>query len=413
MSSRLVIVGGGQVAAQIIASVQQFGGKHAITLVSDELHLPYQRPPLSKAFFDIGFDPERLLFRDTSFYSKAGVDLKLGVRATHIDRAKATLLLSDGCELPYDQLVIATGARARKLDLPGAKHANVLSLRSLNDAMQLAEFMRPKGRMVIIGGGYVGLELAASARKRDMHAVLLEVADRLLSRVASPFMSEAMARIHRGNGVEIRTGARVAGFYGTGRAELVRLVDGTEVPADVVLVGVGAEPNDQLALGAGLDISSGIDVDEVGRTTDPRIFAAGDCTCTFVPRLNARMRFESVPHAIEQAKAVAMALCDRTPQRLPPPWFWSEQYENKLQMIGVQTGYTKSVVREPPGAENRAFTEFYLQGDELISGASLNRPQDFMGLRKALVTGPVTVDIAKLANPNLPLADVLMRRVPA
>ncbi|MGB8423726.1 NAD(P)/FAD-dependent oxidoreductase [Paraburkholderia sp.] len=413
MVLKVLIIGGGQVAAQILSLLQLSNQRFDITLVSEECHLPYQRPPLSKSFFQPDFDRERLMFRDEVFYATMGVTLRLGVRATRIDRARSEVQLSSGELLTYDRLVLATGARARLLRLPGASFPNVCYLRSLDDAVKLSAYMRSNGRAVIIGGGYVGLELAASARKEGMEVVLLEAADRILGRVASSAVSDAIATVHRANGVDLRTSATVVRFDGAQAAESVVLQDGKRIAADLVVVGVGAVPNDELARDAGLEVDGGVIVDDAGCTSDPRIFAAGDCTCSFVSRLIRYVRYESVPHANEQAKTIAAMLCEKPPQGFPPPWFWSEQYDVRLQMVGLMEGYDTSVIRHDPMSDGVAFTEFYIQNQQMIAAASINCPKDFMVTRRALAVAPRPVDPSKLADLSVPLATTLAYQEPA
>ncbi|WP_438391886.1 NAD(P)/FAD-dependent oxidoreductase [Caballeronia sp. DA-9] len=409
--NRVVIIGGGQAAAQLIASLLATRQEFLITLFADEPHPPYQRPPLSKAFFSPGFDVQRLFFREESHYRESNVDLRLSTRVTAIDRERKEVVTEQGGRTAYDVLVIATGARARRLSIPGAELPGVMSLRSLPDAHAIAEQMLGKRRLVVVGGGYVGLEFAASARAAGLGVTVLETADRILARVASPAISAALTAIHRQAEVQIRTDVTVVGFEGQGAVNGVLCSDGSRVPADLVVVGIGAVPNDELGLTAGLVVDGGIVVDGFGRTSDASIFAAGDCTSTFDARIGRNIRFESVPRAMDQAKAIAEIIRGHEPTNLPPPWFWSDQHGHKLQMVGLLAGANSSSVRTVSDGSQVAFSEFYFQNDVLVAAASLNRPQEFMVARRAFAQPLFGIDRKALEDPGVPLANILTRRV--
>ncbi|MFP6559774.1 NAD(P)/FAD-dependent oxidoreductase [Paraburkholderia sp. B3] len=409
---RLVIVGGGQAAAQLVTSLRPVLTHFHVTLVAGEKHLPYQRPPLSKTFFEPGFECERLLFKDAAFYRDAGVTVLRGVKATDVDRHRALVTLDDSSALPYDYLVLATGAVARRLDLPGSTLDGILTLRSLDDARLLASHLHAGRTMVVIGGGYIGLEVAASSRRAGMNVTVLQSGSRVLDRVASPYVAKVLSDLHRERGVTIRTDVKVTGFVsdaGGNSVAGVQLADGKNISADVVVLGVGVDPKAGLARTAGLEIEHGaVVVDRVGRTSDPRIFAAGDCTCVEVPHLGRRVRLESVSNAVAQARAIAAFLAGQPLLPLAVPWFWSEQFDSKVQIAGLAAHYDETVLRDfgARGASSApAFVEFYLDRGKLVSGAALNRPADFMALRRYLdEVGPEgVVDPLKLADPSVPL----------
>ncbi|HSW18031.1 MAG TPA: FAD-dependent oxidoreductase, partial [Ramlibacter sp.] len=375
-----------------------------IHVVADEPHLPYQRPPLSKAFLTGDMEPERIYFRDAGYFDAAAVRVQTGRRALSIDRAAKQLELDDATALSYDVLVLATGARARQLKLPGIGFSGVHALRSLSDAIALRALLgsTPK-RLVIIGGGYIGLELAAAARKLGSSATVLEAADRVLARVASPLIAQELTDLHRRSGVEIRTQVQVCAIEGDGAVTAVACADGMRIPADIVIVGVGVIANDDLASAAGLATDSGIVVDAACRTSDPAVFAAGDCACVYDERLGRHVRLESVPNAIEQANIIAAQLCGDAAPRPAAAWFWSDQYDARLQMVGLATGYDRAVVRRYAG-DTLSLAEFYLCDGKLVAAAVINRPQDFMALRRALSAPAAPVDERALADATVPLA---------
>ncbi len=371
----VLIVGGGQAAAQVVVSLRQEGYAGRITLVSAEAALPYQRPPLSKAFFAGALPEERLQIRNAEFYQRAEVELRLGVAAKAIRPQERAVLLESGEMLSYHALVLATGSRARRLDIPGADHPRLLALRSLAEARVLRQHCRPGARLVLVGGGYIGLELAATARGLGMEVCLLEAAPQLLGRVAGAAVGEFYRGLHRAHGVDLRCGAGVARIEGAATRPCVVTREGERLEADLVIAGVGAVPEMRLAVGAGLDCGNGIAVDECGRTSIPGIYAAGDCTEQPSPLYGGRIRLESVPNAIEQGRAVAAAICGKPRPAAAVPWFWSDQYEVKLQTAGLQQGHDRQVLRGQPA--QRSFAVFYLQGERLLAVDAINRPAEF------------------------------------
>jgi 3-phenylpropionate/trans-cinnamate dioxygenase ferredoxin reductase subunit len=405
--NKLVVVGAGHSAGHLLAELQKRGYPGEITLIGAEAHLPYQRPPLSKAFLDAaGFDEARLHLRGASFYTDAGIKLKLNTSVASIDRASRTLLLADGGAEPYDHLVLATGARARELPAPGRHLKRIGTLRGLDDAKRLRAELADCRNMVIVGGGFIGLEIASTASKRGIHVTLLEGGPRLLSRNTSPFISGMLQRAHQDAGVDIRMQAQVQAFEGNETVEAVVCANGERFPADLVVIGIGSEPEIALAQAAGLEADrNGIVVDHHTRSSDPAIQAIGDCAAIRDSETGLLLRLESVQCALDQAVIAAALLCGDT---LPPktvPWFWSEQHQFKLQIAGLAAPDDLAVVRGVKDSD--AFSEFYVRNGQLVAIAALNRPADAAVVRKALSAGPVHPDLIKLADPAVALTEAL------
>ena len=338
------------------------------------------------------------------FYTDKNIDLRLeGDVATAIDRAKRTVTLSTGEALSYDKLVIATGARPRRLQVPGADLDGVFYLRSLADSRAIAARLGPGKRLAIIGGGYVGLEVAASATKLGCKVAVIEMLERLLARVAGTEIADFYADVHRAAGVDLHFGAMIEGFVGDGSVKAVRLTDGTEIPADAVVVGIGAIPNTELAAAAGLAVENGIVVDDCGRTSDPAIFAVGDATNHPNELLGKRLRLESVPAAMGQARAAASAILGTPKPFHEIPWFWSDQYDIKLQIVGISEIGDQVVLRGDPAS--RRFAAYYLRKGAIVAVNAVNSARDFMVGKKLILEGRVP-DVAKLANLDVPLAEV-------
>ena len=397
----LVIVGSGHAAGALATSLPPKAGFDTITMVSADPHLPYHRPPLSKTFLSEEMEQDRLFLRPASFYAEAGIELRLGVRADRIDRVAATVALSDGSAIGYDRLVLATGARVRRLAVPGAGLDGVFYLRSLDDARRLRSAMLPGRRLVVIGGGYVGLEVAASAVKRGLRVTVLEAGPRVLGRVASPWVAGFLTAAHRAAGVVVMTAVTVTAIEGHGTVAAVRCADDARIEADLVVVGIGVLPNVELADQAGLDVAGGFVVDGAGRTTDPAILAAGDCAALRGPSGTVPVRIESVQNAADQVRAIIAGLCGDPPCPRPVPWFWSDQYALKLQMAGLPTEYMGAAIR--PGPRPDGFSEFYMANGRLVAVTAVNRPQEFMLTRRALEAGPLDISPASLADPAQPL----------
>ncbi len=400
MPEHLIIVGAGQAAAQTIQSLRQGGFGGAITLVGAEPYLPYQRPPLSKKYLAGELPRERLLLRPESFYRDKDVAVELGTAAGSVDLSRRRIELADGRSLGYDRLLLATGSRVRRLELPGAQLAGVHYLRTLADVDGMAEDFRSGRRLVLIGAGYIGLEVAAVAKRHGLDVTVLEAADRVMGRVVCPPVSEFYRRYHTEAGVRILCNTAVAAFHGGARVEAVETADGARHACDFVIVGVGVVPNIELAAAAGLACDDGITVDEYARTGDPNVLAAGDCTNHPHPRLGYRIRLESVQNAIEQAKAAASNLTGTPRPYTEVPWFWSDQYELKLQIAGLSRGHDEVVIRGLP--EARSFSAFYLRQGRLIAVDAVNSPRDFMFGRKLIAAG-IRMRAPELEDPDTDL----------
>ncbi|HEY3655645.1 MAG TPA: FAD-dependent oxidoreductase [Steroidobacteraceae bacterium] len=402
MISTILIIGGGQAGAQAIDTLRREGFDGRLVLVSDEPQLPYQRPPLSKKFLCGEMAADRLLFRHQSFYDEHRVELKLGVRATGLDPAARRVVLSNGEEVAYDRLLLCLGAGSRLLTCPGADLPGVHYLRSIADVPKIQEGLKPGARAVIIGGGYIGLETAATARKMGCAVTVLEMADRVMNRVVASNVSEYFAHEHRTQGVKLVCNTRVVRLEGGSRVERVVCADGSTHEADLLVVGVGAIANMQLAGDAGLSCENGIVVDEYCRTSDPAIYAAGDCTYHPSPRFEMRVRLESVDNAFEQAKTAALNMLGRPTVHDRVPWFWSDQFDNKLLIVGLSQGHDQQVTRGDPAT--RSFTVCYLKGGELLAVEAINHSKDYMAARK-LIADRVRPDLDKLADPLVALKE--------
>lgn len=400
MANRVVIIGAGHAGGTAAALLRQYGHEGPILLAGEEPAAPYQRPPLSKAWLKGETDLEGLLLRPESFYAEHDIELRTGVTATAVDPAARTVSFADGTTEPYDALILATGSTARKLALPGADRPDLLELRTLADAEKLKAALGPGRRLAVVGGGYVGLEAAASARALGAEAVVIERMDRVLARVASRTLSDFFTRYHRDHGVEVLTSAEVTGFEDGG----VRLGDGRLIGADVILVGVGAQACGQLAASAGLACENGVVVDETARTSDPNIWAIGDVTFRPIPVHGGRRhRLESVPNALEQAKQAAAAIAGRPAPAPEVPWFWSDQYDVKLQIAGLPEGADRQVLRGDPAAA--AFAVFHLAVDRIVCVEAVNAPAEFMAGRQMIGRATV-VDAERLADMSVSMKAV-------
>lgn len=390
--TKVLIIGAGHAGGTAAALLRQYGHDGPIVLAGEEAAPPYQRPPLSKAWLKGEADLEALLLRPESFYTEQDIDLRTGVTATAIDPAGQTVTFADGTVEGYDALILATGSTARRLAIPGADRPDLLELRTLADAEKLKTALGPGRRLAVVGGGYVGLEAAASARALGAEAVVIERMDRVLARVASHTLSAFFTDYHRKHGVEILTSVEVAGFEDAG----VRLADGRLIEADAVLVGVGALASEGLARAAGLECLNGVVVDGEARTSDPAIWAIGDVTYRPVPVHGGAMhRLESVPNALEQAKQAASAIVGRPAPAAEVPWFWSDQYDLKLQIAGLPHDADRQVVRGDPATGT--FAVFHLAGDRIVCVEAVNAPAEFMAGR--MMIGKATpVDAEKLAD---------------
>jgi 3-phenylpropionate/trans-cinnamate dioxygenase ferredoxin reductase subunit len=380
---KILVIGAGHGAGQLLDSLRRAGCEDSLTLVGEESWLPYQRPPLSKKFLSGEMSQERLAFRPEDFYTRHQIDTRLSCRAVALDRDAARVELCTGELLPYDRLAIATGARVRKLAVPGATLDGVHYLRGIDDARRLREDWIDKQEVCVIGGGFIGLEVAASARALGKNVTVVEAMDRLMARAVSPDLSEFFLATHTARGVRVLLNAGVEELLGTEqRVDAVRLTDGREIAAEVVLVGIGVLPNQELAARAGLACDNGILVNEFTQTSDDRIVALGDCTNHPNALLGRRLRLESVHNAVEQARTAAANLMGQKLAYNQPPWFWSDQFEYKLQMVGLSEGFDQVVMRGEP--ETGKFSLFCFHGDQLLAVESVNSPGDHMVGRKLL-----------------------------
>lgn len=403
MDGRIVIIGAGQAGVQAAISLRGEGWTGPITLVGDEPHLPYQRPPLSKAYLSGELPLDRLVLRPEGFFAEQKIVTMLGVHVTEIDRAARTVALGNGALLPYDALILTTGTRARTLPLPGADLGDIFTLRTTADSEALGTRLTEGKRLAVIGAGYIGLEVAAVARKRGANVTVLEAAPRVMARTASPVVSRFYETEHRSHGVDIRLNQTVTGFAGeAGFVRAVQTAQG-EVAADLVLVGVGALPNEEIARAAGLPCDGGIEVDVHGRTADPAIWAAGDCTNHPCALAGRRLRLESVQNAIDQAKHVALALTGKAKDYAETPWFWSDQYDLKLQIAGLPEPDDDLVLRGDPAA--RKFAVFHARAGVVTAVEAVNAAPEYM-VAKKMIGERARLDAAKLSDTSVSIKDI-------
>ncbi|MEL7529227.1 MAG: FAD-dependent oxidoreductase [Pseudomonadota bacterium] len=382
MQEEIVIIGAGQAGSQLAHSLRQGGFEGPLRLIGDEPHPPYQRPPLSKKYLSGDVGAEGLWLRPPAFFETNKIDHIPNTKVIAIDRAAKRLDLANGDSLSYGKLALATGTNARSLPLPGADKKGVATLRSIADVDAIREGMKTSSHIAIIGAGYIGLEVAAVAKAMGKSVSVIEAQDRPMKRVVSQAVSDYFAKLHRDNGIDLRLETGVEGLEGEGAVSGVRLKDGDLVPAELVLIAVGAEPNDHLAAEAGLEVDNGILVDGSGQTSDPDIYAVGDCTRFYSNRYQRSVRMESVQNAIDQAKAAAQALLGEEVDYDPLPWFWSDQYDVKLQIAGLSEGYDDTVVVGSP--EDHKFFVAYLNGGKLIAVDSINFPRSHMLARRVI-----------------------------
>jgi 3-phenylpropionate/trans-cinnamate dioxygenase ferredoxin reductase component len=402
MAAGVVIVGGGQAGFQTASSLRSEGYEGPIRLIGEEPHIPYQRPPLSKAFVLGKQDQTRLVLRPEKYYTDHHIDLVTGERAVSIDTSGHSVTLASGAQAHYDNLVLALGARNRTLPIPGADLEGVRYLRTLSEAIELKQRTEAAENIVVIGGGFIGLELAASARTLGKTVTVLEAFPRLMARVVAPVVSEFFRSAHVARGVEVKINAQVQEIRGaSGKVESVSLAGGATVPADLVIVGIGVLPNLELACEAGLETAAGpphgITVDELLRTRDPRIFALGDCAEYHNNFAAARVRLESVQNAVDQAVCVARTIAGKPAPYSAAPWFWSDQFDLRLQMVGLPAGHDRIVLRGGPEAGK--FSVFYYNADRLCAVDSINSPIDHLAARKMIAAGtsPSPAQVADLS----------------
>ena len=379
MTQTFVIVGASHASVQAIDTLRREGHAGPIVLVGDEPFLPYNRPPLSKKYLAGELERDRLWLRSAQYYEQHGVETRLGVRVTAIDCGDRRLRLGDGGEIGYDKLLLCVGSRPRRLEVPGHDLAGIHCLRTIADVDAIRAGLAGARRLVVVGAGYIGLEAAACARQLGLEVTVLEMADRPMHRVVAPELSAFYVRRHEREGVRIECSTSVTAFAGDGRVRTVVCGD-HEFPAELVIVGVGILPDMTLAAAAGLRCDNGLWVDEQCRTSDPNVFAAGDCTNHPSVRYGRRVRLESVDNAVEQAKTAALNMCGKPARHAHVPWFWSDQYDVKLQIAGLSEGYDRTVVRGDP--DSGSFALYYLAKGELLAVDSVNSMRDFMTGKK-------------------------------
>ncbi len=403
-AAHVVILGAGHAGGTAAALLRQYGFEGPITLVGEEPIPPYQRPPLSKAWLKGEADADSLALKPLEFYAEHNIDFRASTTATSLDRAAKTVALSDGSQVSYDALIIATGARAIALPIPGAELAGVMFLRTAADAAHLKEAVGPGKRLAVVGGGYIGLEVAASGRALGAEVVVLERETRLLARVACETLSTFFKQVHEQHGVTFELGASVTGFVGKdGRVTGVTLADGRTIACDAVVVGVGAHPNDEIAKAAGLETARGVVVDLDARTSDPAIYAIGDVAHRPMPIYGRMFRMESVPNALEGAKQAASAIAGRPQPAGEVPWQWSDQYDLKLQIAGYAFDVDEILVRGDPASAK--FAVFHLKGDLVQSVEAINSPPEFM-MGKQLIGARRPVSKQRLADPTISMKEV-------
>ena len=400
----LVIVGAGQSAIQCITSLRKEDYPGLITLVGEEEHLPYQRPPLSKGFLEDTVSNERLYFKKLEFFIENKVQLKLGTKAEEIDIENNNIHLSDNTKLSFDKLVFATGSSVRKLDFPGKDLNSIHYLRGLDDALSIKKDLQTSQNIVVVGAGYIGLEVAAIAAKQNKSVTVIEMADRVMNRTVDPQISDYYLNLHQKNGVTFKFNTSLQEIIGTNNPEKVVCSDGSEVAADMVVIGAGIMPNVELAENAGLSCDNGIVVNEFGKTDHADIYACGDCTNHPNKLLNKKIRLESVHNAMEQSKTVASSIINQSIAYNQIPWFWSDQYDHKLQIVGLSGDHDKVIMR---GDMSEAkFMLFYTKDDKLIAVDAVNNSKEFL-ICKKLVANKVTIKPDEISNPAKNLNDLI------
>lgn len=404
MTETVVIAGAGHAAGQAVATLRQKKFDGRIVLIGEEPHLPYQRPPLSKKFLAGELQAARLAFKPAAFYDDPQCDVRLGVRVDSIDRDTHRLITADGEDIAYTKLILALGSRVRKVPVAGSDLIGVHYLRNIEDVERIRAEMTSATRLVVIGAGYIGLEVAAVCRERGLDVTVIEMANRVLSRVVSPAVSDFFHAKHTSRGVKLLLSTQLDAFQGDGRVESVKIVGGQEIPADLCIVGIGIVPNTELAEAAGLEVDDGIVVDDMCRTSDHGIYAIGDCTSHPNSIYQRRLRLESVHNALEQAKTAASNLCGSEMHYSQVPWFWSDQYDLKLQIAGLSQGYDQTVLRGNPN--DGKFACLYLKEGSLIAVDAINSPRDFVQ-SKELIANRAVIDPALLADAAVALRDLL------
>ncbi|URQ68084.1 FAD-dependent oxidoreductase [SAR86 cluster bacterium] len=400
----LLIIGAGQSAIQCISTLKKEGYSGSITLVGEEEHLPYQRPPLSKGFLEDSLNKERLYFKKLEFFTENKVQLYLGLSAEKLEIDNQKVYLSDNSVLEFDKLVFATGSRVRLLDFPGSELKSIFYLRDLDDAEAIKKDLETSENLVIIGAGYIGLEAAAIAAKKNKKVTIIEMADRVMNRTVDPQISEYYLNLHESYGVKFHFNTSLETINEVSNSLEVVCSDGTEVKADSVLIGAGVVPNIELAEEAGINCDNGIIVNEFGQTNFKNIYACGDCTNHPNKILNKNLRLESVHNAMEQAKTVASSVMNNPMEYNQVPWFWSDQYDHKLQIVGLSGDH--DVVTMRGNTNDAKFMLFYTKDGELIAVDAINNPKEFLISRK-LVANKVKIKPNVISDLNTNLNDLI------
>ena len=400
----LVIIGAGQSAVQCITSLKKEGYEGSITLIGEEEHLPYQRPPLSKGFLEDSVAKERLYFKKLDYFIENKVQLKLGASANQVNVASKEVILSDDSKLNFDKLVFATGSRVRKLDFPGKDLSSIYYLRGLDDAQEIKNDLEISKDLVIIGAGYIGLEVAAIASQKGISVTVLEMADRVMNRTVDKQISEYYRKLHEEHGVNFKFNSSLEAIKGGEKPDVVICSDGSEIKADMVVIGAGIIPNYEIAEQSGVSFDNGISVNEFGQTNIKDIFACGDCTNHPNKLLEMQLRLESVHNAMEQSKTVASAILGRPIEYNQVPWFWSDQYDHKLQIVGLSGKHNQVVMRG--NLEDKKFMLFYMLDDKLIAVDAVNNSKEFLICRK-LVANKVTIKPEMISDTETNLNDLI------
>lgn len=400
----IVVVGAGQAGFYAVQTLREKGFEGTLTLIGTENHPPYERPPLSKAVLAGSEDIKSTYFTTEDRLADIGVTFVKGHTVSAIAREDHEVVLDDGSRIPYAKLLIATGTRVRRLDVPGQEGAPIHYLRDIDECLALKAVLGPGRRLVVVGGGLIGLEIAATACELGCDVTVLEYADRLMARVVGPEVSEAFRRLHAGHGVDIRTGVALERFEPGGDGTRVVCADGTSFEADLVVVGIGAIPNVELAADAGLEVENGIVVDEYTRTSDPDIFAAGDVTSHFHPRYGRALRLETWKNAQDQGAAAARTMLGELVPYNETPWGWSNQFSVNLQFLGLPESWEGGVLRGEP--DSGSFSVFYLKDGAVDAVTSVASPKDIAVARRLMMTGK-PVDPAVLADPDADLRTLI------
>ena len=403
--NKIVVIGSGQAAVQFAVSLRRQEFQGSIKIIGEETHLPYQRPPLSKEFLLEEYKTERVVLKKLEFYENNNIDLILGEPAESIHVNKREINFHDGRKINYDKLILATGSRVRKLEVPGSDKAGIYYLRDLNDAKALKQRLKRSKKMVVVGAGYIGLEVASVAANLGIEVSIIEMANRVMNRTVDPIISSYYHKLHENHGVKIYLANGLKEFQGKNSVDKVLCSDGLELEANFVVVGAGVLPNQEIASNAGLECDNGIMVNEFGETSDKNVYACGDCTNHPNESLGTRLRLESVHNAMEQSKTVANSIMGNKNPYNQIPWFWSDQYDHKLQLVGISGEHDEVILRGSESEKN--FLLFYLRNSKLIAVNAVNSPKEFLISRK-LVANKVKISSDVIRDQSINLNDLLL-----